>query len=66
MRDEYKKVQEEIEMESYSTLDMQSIMRKKSKTISSEEALKDVIPIPWKDSLFSSDTKVIGGEKARK
>ena len=41
------------------------IRKKKSKIVTSEEALKDIIPFDWSEEVLSGDKKVIieaGGE----
>lgn len=42
----------------YAILDMDLIRSKKTKYISSEEALKDVVPIEWTDEVLSGKKKV--------
>lgn len=42
----------------YATLDLQALSRKKGKFISSEEALKDVVPIDWGDEVLRGEKKV--------
>lgn len=45
-------------MEKYATLDLQALMRKNGKIISSEEALKDVQPVDWGKDVLQGKKKV--------
>ena len=45
-------------MEKYATLDLQVLMRKNGKIISSEEALKDVRPVDWGKDVLQGKKKV--------
>lgn len=42
----------------YNTLDLQALMSKKAKTVSSEEALREVEPVPWDEEVLQSQQKV--------
>jgi hypothetical protein len=41
------------------SLDLSSLKNKKSTTMSSKEALKDVTPINWSKSVLSGEKKII-------
>ncbi|MCL2528633.1 MAG: hypothetical protein FWE42_09480 [Defluviitaleaceae bacterium] len=43
----------------YKPLDLKKLHGKKHVTVSSEEALKDVIPIEWDDDVVSGNKKVL-------
>ena len=45
-------------MEKYATLDLQTLMRKNGKIISSKEALKDVQPVDWGKDVLQGKKKV--------
>ena len=42
----------------YNTLDLQTLMLKKAKTVSSEEALREVEPVQWNEEVMQSQQKV--------
>lgn len=46
-------------MERYATLDLQALSRKKSKIVSSQEALRDVKPVEWDKDVMQGKRKVI-------
>lgn len=50
-------------MTPYATLDLQSLMQKKGKIVSSEEALRDVKPIEWEKQVLQGRKKVVAKEK---
>lgn len=43
----------------YNTLDLQVLLSKKSKIVSSEEALREVDPVSWSDDVMQSQKKVV-------
>lgn len=43
----------------YNTFDPKSLMEKKRKIISSDEALKDIIPIEWDDEVLRGEKRII-------
>ena len=43
----------------YNTLDLQALLSKKSKIVSSEEALREVEPVSWSDDVMQSQKKVV-------
>lgn len=43
----------------YNALDLQAVLSKKSKIVSSEEALREVEPVSWSDDVMQSKKKVI-------
>lgn len=43
----------------YNTLDLQVLLSKKSKIVSSEEALREVEPVSWSDDVMQSQKKVV-------
>ena len=43
----------------YNTLDLQVLLSKKSKIVSSEEALHEVEPVSWSDDVMQSQKKVV-------
>ena len=43
----------------YNTLDLQTVLSKKSKIVSSEEALREVEPVSWSDDVMQSRKKVV-------
>ena len=43
----------------YNALDLQAVLSKKSKIVSSEEALREVEPVSWSDDVMQSQKKVI-------
>lgn len=43
----------------YNTLDLQAVLSKKSKIVSSEEALREVVPVSWSDDVMQSQKKVV-------
>ena len=45
----------------YKKLNMELIAKKSSKTVSSSEALRDVVPVEWSDDVISGKSKVILG-----
>ena len=47
----------------YRTLDIKKLQDKVSHTISSEEALEDVIPMQWDDDVLSGVKKVLLTDK---
>lgn len=47
----------------YNTFDLNKIMQKKSKIVSSEDALKDVIPVEWSDEVLRGKEKVVLNKK---
>lgn len=47
----------------YSAIDLQSLMGKKCKIISSEKALKDVKPIEWEEEILRGEKRVIATKK---
>jgi len=48
-----------IENKEYRRLDITKLRSKKSSVISSEESLKDIVPIDWSDEVLSGKKKVI-------
>ncbi|MCL2223843.1 MAG: hypothetical protein FWB96_02620 [Defluviitaleaceae bacterium] len=48
-----------MEKPTYVPIDMEKIKNKKCTFISSEEALKDVIPIEWSDEVANGDKRVL-------
>lgn len=42
----------------YQPLDMDMIAKKKHRTVSSEEALRDVVSVKWSDSVLKGERKV--------
>lgn len=46
-------------MENYRKLDMNAVMSKKGKIISSEEALRDIVPIEWDEEVLNGERKVV-------
>lgn len=49
----------------YNTLDLCTLMGKKSKIVSSEEALKNVKPIEWSDDVIQGKKKVLVTKSTR-
>lgn len=45
--------------EKYPAFDMRVLDKKKKRIVSSEEALKEIIPINWSSSVLSGEKKVI-------
>ena len=45
-------------MEKYATLDLQTLMRKNGKTVSSKEALQDIRPVDWGEDVLQGKKKV--------
>lgn len=43
----------------YNTLDLQAVLSKKSKIVSSEKALREVEPVSWSDEVMQSQKKVV-------
>jgi len=43
----------------YNTLDLQALLSKKSKIVSSEKALREVEPVSWSDDVMQSQKKVV-------
>lgn len=43
----------------YNTFDLNVIMKKNAKVISSEEALKDVNPVEWSEDILQGKEKVV-------
>lgn len=50
----------------YEGLNLNILKSKKSRIISSEEALKDIIPIEWSDEVLEGKEKVIIGDITEK
>ncbi len=48
----------------YNTLDLQALLSKKSKIVSSEEALHEVEPISWSDDVIQSQKKITVAKEA--
>jgi len=48
-----------IDNKEYRHLDITKLRSKKSIVISSEESLKDIVPIDWSDEVLSGEKKVI-------
>lgn len=46
-------------LEKYNTLNLQTLMSKKSKIVSSEEALHEIEPVSWSDEVMQSQKKII-------
>jgi len=42
----------------YNTLDLNNLNNKKTKIVSSEEALKDISPINWSKEVLSGEKKI--------
>lgn len=51
--------------EKYSTLDLCALMKKKSKVVSSGEALKDVKPVEWGKEVTEGKRKVLVSKEKR-
>ena len=49
----------------YNTLDLCALMGKKSKIVSSDEALKNVRPIEWSDDVMQGKKKVVVTKSTR-
>ena len=49
----------------YNTLDLQTLLSKKSKIVSSEEALQDIVPVQWDDEVLNSQEKITVREGTR-
>lgn len=49
----------------YNTLDLCALMGKKSKIVSSDEALKDIKPIEWGDEVVQGKKKVLATKSTR-
>ena len=45
----------------YKKLDMDLIAKKPSRTVSSDEALRDISPIKWSDAVLSGKKKAVLG-----
>lgn len=52
-------------MKQYGTLDLQVLASKKSKIVSSQEALKDVKPIEWGNDVLRGEKRVIATKEKR-
>ena len=52
-------------MAKYNTLDLCALMGKKSKIVSSEEALKNTKPIEWDDDVIQGKRKVLVTKSTR-
>ena len=52
-------------MAKYNTLDLCALMGKKSKIVSSEEALKNTKPIEWDDDVIQGKKKVLVTKSTR-
>ncbi len=52
--------------EKYNTLDLCALMKKKSKVVSSGEALKDVKPVEWGKEVTDRKRKVLVSKEKRK
>lgn len=50
---------DEIINEKYKTLDLDKLRTKKSTIVSTEEALKDIVPINWSKDVLSGEKKVL-------
>lgn len=51
------------ERKEYRKLDMSKLKSRKRSTISTEESLKDIIPINWNDEVLNGKKKVIIGKQ---
>lgn len=53
------KIRDEYRDDEYRRLDITKLRSKKSSVMSSEESLKDIVPIDWSEDVLSGKTKVI-------